>query len=58
MPGPKSRKATSQAQRRFLGAVASGTAKSKPKSLSRKEARDMLKASKGKKLPKRAKGKR
>lgn len=45
----------SKAQAGFMGAVASGKSKNKPKGLSKEEAKEMLKGSKVKKLPKKVK---
>lgn len=48
------RKAKSKAQARFLGAVKGGRARKKPKGLSQHKAGEMLKGTKVKKLPARA----
>lgn len=65
MPGKgckkKGRKHTeikSEQQRKFFGAVVSGTAKTPHKGLSKAEARRHLKEVKGKKLPKKARKKK
>jgi hypothetical protein len=50
--------AKSKAQARFMGAVAGGKAKKKPKSLSKSEAKEFIRGQKMSKLPEKVKKKK